>query len=318
MLTPKLPVDYRCYAKIHYKGKIMNRKFFFNYLFIAIVLLNPVKASTTDEPLVWAGCGITKLAFMSELASAYSKKYGTDIILEGGGATKGIRRINNQEVDIGGSCRSKIAHHPDEARAKLNPVAWDALVVIVHKDNPLTNITIEQLKDIYEGRIKNWRKLGGPDQPIELQVRKGNESGVGRTFRELIFGDVDKTFIAHKIHPSTGPLEKEVEKNRNAIAVTGISSSRKRDIKIVSLNDKEPSISNIRNGEYILYRPLYIVYNIRNPRLGEIKRFINFAHSPQGRAIIRAQGAVPYLDAINLVQKQREQWQKSRGIQLNK
>jgi phosphate transport system substrate-binding protein len=263
------------------------------------------------EPLTWAGCGITKKSFMAEMATAYQAKYGTEIILEGGGAAKGIRRVGDKSVTIGGSCRPKLPGNPEELSTQLNPVAWDALVVIVHPDNPVENITISQVQKMYEGKITNWKELGGPDRPLELQVRKGKQSGVGRTLRELAFGDFDKDFVATTVHKSSGPLEQAVESNPNAVGVTGVSSARKRKVKLLTLEGKEASYDNIRSGEYHFYRPLYIAHNPANPRYEEVKRFIDFAHSREGREIIRKQGAVPYLDALHLIRKQREQWQRS-------
>lgn len=267
--------------------------------------------SQAAEPLTWAGCGITKKSFMAEMSTAYQAKYGTEIILEGGGAAKGIRRVGDKSVNIGGSCRPKLPGHQEELSTQLNPVAWDALVVIVHPDNPVQNITIAQIQKMYEGKITNWKELGGQDQPLELQIRKGKQSGVGRTLRELAFGDFDKDFVAQTVHKSSGPLEQAIESNVNAVGVTGVSSARKRKVKLLTLEGKEANYDNIRSGEYHFYRPLYIAHNPANPRYDEVKQFIDFAHSREGRDIIRKQGVVPYLDALHLIRKQREQWQRS-------
>lgn len=266
------------------------------------------------EPLTWAGCGITKLAFMAELASSYEKKTGIPIVLEGGGATKGIRRVAEKSVAIGGTCRAKIDGVADESATRLNPVAWDALVVIVHPDNPVKNLSMAQLRAVYEGRIDNWRKLGGSDQPLHLMVRQGKISGVGRTLRDLVFHDLDKDFVAYEAHKSTGPLEQAVERDPLAIAVTGVGSAHKRAVAILQLEGKEPSYSNISSGDYLLYRPLYIAFNPAHPRADEIQQFLDFAHSRTGRDIIRRAGAVPYLDAIHLVRKQREQWDRAHAV----
>lgn len=272
-------------------------------------------AAAVSEPLLWAGCGITQKAFMAELAAAYQKKYGTEIVLEGGGATKGIRRISDQSVQIGGTCRTKLPGEEQEAQAELNPVAWDALVVIVHKDNPVSDISLPQLRDLYDGKITNWKQLGGPDRPITLMVRKGKISGVGKSMRELVFNNADHDYVTSHIYPSTGPLEKAIEADISAVGVTGISSARKRDVKILSLEGKEPTYENVKSGDYLLYRPLYIAYNPSDPRRDEVKRFIDFAHSRAGREIIRKQGTVPYLEALGLVTKQREQWQAAHTSQ---
>ncbi|HHH13203.1 MAG TPA: phosphate ABC transporter substrate-binding protein, partial [Thiolapillus brandeum] len=216
---------------------------------------------------------------MKELATAYEKIYGVHFQLEGGGATKGIRRVHNREVDIGGSCRNKIPGIPEERGVRMSPVAWDALVVMVHPDNPVSDITLDQLKALYEGKITNWKELGGRDAPIELLVRKGKISGVGRTLRELVWADPDQEFKGSTEYPSSGPLEKAVETHPNAIGVSGISSARKRQVKLLTLEGKAPTYDNIKNGHYLLYRPLYITYYPRNnPKLKEIKRFIAFAH----------------------------------------
>ncbi|MCB1791271.1 MAG: phosphate ABC transporter substrate-binding protein [Gammaproteobacteria bacterium] len=271
-------------------------------------------ASADDTgPLVWAGCGITKKAFMGELATAYKRRYGVEIVLEGGGATKGIRRISKNEVDIGGACRPILPGNAEETGVKLIPVAWDALVVMVHKDNPVDDISMDQLRNLYDGKITNWKQLGGPDRPIDLLIRKGKISGVGRTLRELVFNDTERDFVSKHVFPSSGPLEQALETNINAIGVTGISSALKRDVKLLKLEGREPSYDNVRTGTYLLYRPLYIVTNLRNPRYREVQRFVDFAHTSEGRDIIRRAGAVPYLDALRLVLKQREQWKNARA-----
>jgi phosphate transport system substrate-binding protein len=268
--------------------------------------------AVASEPLIWAGCGITKKAFMGELAAAYKRRYGVDIALEGGGATKGIRRISDQSVHIGGTCRPKLDANAEESFAQLVPVAWDALVVIVHQDNPVDDISMAQLKALYDGKITNWKELGGPDRPISLMVRKGKISGVGLTLRELVFHDLEHEFVSEHVFPSSGPLEKAIERNVDAIGVTGISSARKRDVKLLKLEGKYPNYDTVRTGEYLLYRPLYIAFNSANARYDEVKRFVDFAHTRAGREIIRNAGTVPYLDALRLVHKQREQWLAAR------
>lgn len=268
--------------------------------------------AVASEPLIWAGCGITKKAFMGELAEAYKRRYGVEIMLEGGGATKGIRRISDQSVHIGGTCRPKLDANAEESLAQLVPVAWDALVVIVHKDNPVSDISMQQLKDLYDGKVTNWKQLGGPDRPVSLMIRKGKISGVGLTLRELVFHDAEHEFVSTHVFPSSGPLEKAVENNSDAIGVTGISSARKRDVKLLKLEGKYPNYDTVRTGEYLLYRPLYIAFNSANQRYDEVKRFVDFAHTRAGREIIRNAGTVPYLEALRLVHKQREQWQAAR------
>ena len=259
------------------------------------------------KELSWAGCGISKKAFMGELAKAYEKKSGVKIKLKGGGATRGIREVSDGTRDIGGACRhtldsgSAFGSHPQERRVRMDPVAWDALVVLVHKDNPVSDITIPQLRQVYLGKITNWKQLGGKNAPIELYVRKGKNSGVGRTIRELIFADYNQEFAkSAKVVKSSGPLEKAISSTAvNGIGISGVSSARKRSAKLLKISGKEPSYENIKNGDYLLYRPLYLVTHLEN-RDKDVRAFSNFVHSNEGRKIMRSVGTVPYEDAIHL------------------
>ncbi len=286
-------------------------------LFPALLFSQLVTAAPSQDGLIWAGCGITKKAFMAELAKAYQKKTGVQVTLQGGGATKGIRNAASGGIDIGGACRPIIEGHEQERGAYQVPVAWDALVVIVHPKNPVESITVRQLQQIYTGKITNWQELGGWDRPIELYVRRGKVSGVGRTLRELVFANFQQNFTGAKhIVRSSGPLEKGIMKNPLGIGTTGISSAKRRNVKILKLNDKYPSYENIANGSYVLYRPLYLVTRGQQSADKKVKDFITFALSREGREVIRKAGSVPYSDAMGLVMKQIEQYDNAteRGL----
>lgn len=284
---------------------------------LAVTIMASGMEAQAAKKLVWAGCGISKSAFMAEMAAAYKKKTGIEVDFKGGGATKGIREVANNQVDIGGTCRHVIddpntfATVPEERRVILTPVGWDALAVIVHKDNPVDNITLEQVRQLYLGQITNWKQLGGQDAPVALLVRKGKISGVGRTLREIVFTNYDQDFFATKVLDSTGPLERDVVQNPNAIGMTGISSARRlKGAKVLKLNGKAPDYDNIKKGEYLLYRPLYMVsaMEAKDPETRlEVKKFINFVLGPEGKAVMRRVGTVPYEDAIPLWLKYLDQ-----------
>lgn len=281
-------------------------------------------APATPKKITWAGCGISKNAFMSEMAAAYEKKTGIKVELLGGGATKGIRQVSSKEVNIGGTCRhvmesgNSLMTHPEERRVQLTPVAWDALVVIVHKDNPVENISLDQLRKLYKGKITNWKELGGNDAPIELYVRTGKISGVGRTLRELLFYNYEEEFVAKHVVEESATLEKDMVTNPNGVGVTGVSSARKLKgvAKILKLEGKEASYENIKAGHYLLYRPLYIVTNL-DERDPDVKKFAQFVSSEEGAQIMRSVGTVPYEDAVGLWLTYLDQQNKALANRLH-
>ena len=263
-----------------------------------------------QKEISWTGCGITKKAFMSEVAKVYQEKTGVAINLSGGGATKGIREVAAGKVDIGGSCRHRIPH-PEEKGVRMHHVAWDALAVIVHPRNPVDDITFDQLQGVMSGRITNWGELGGMDRPIKVFTRKGKISGVGLMSRELLFADTDMDFHSTQEFPSTGPLEKALEQEPQAIAIDGISSAKKRDLKVLRLNGVYPTMDNISTGSYKLFRPLYLVTN--NKTSLETKQFLHWLRSREGQKVIESQGTLPYSKGRHLRKEFLKNMAKVRG-----
>jgi len=260
----------------------------FFFMLTAVTLAGAAEVS-------WTGCGITKKAFMAEIASAYEKKTGVKVKLSGGGATKGIRSASAGSSNIGGTCRSWLGgvanKHPEEAKAELTQVAWDAIVVIVHPDNPVDSITMADLKKIYAGKITNWKDLGGHDKRIALITREGKYSGVGHMFRMLVYNDKEYDFKARSLKvKSTGPMENKVEETVTAMGLDGISSAKRRNLKILALDGVNPTKENLASGKYPLFRPLYLATGPGTSP--EAKKVVDFVLSPEGQAIISAQGTV--------------------------
>ncbi|MFA9459723.1 phosphate ABC transporter substrate-binding protein [Thiohalorhabdus methylotrophus] len=253
----------------------------------AIMAVSPAPAKTLE----WGGCGITKKAFMRALAGAFQEKTGTRIHIQGGGATYGIRGVHEGELDLGGSCRPALANDERED-VRMVQLAWDALVVIVHPSNPVNDLSGGELEKVFRGEITNWKQLGGPDKFIIIGYRSLPLSGVGYSFRELGFRESTGAgdFARGLARKSSGPLEMAVEHVPDAIAVTGVSSARKRDVKIIGVDGKAASAENIANGDYPLYRPLYLTVP-RDPEPA-VQRFLDFALSDEGQRIIAEQGTV--------------------------
>lgn len=275
---------------------------------LTVFFLSPLYAiNNPSKELNWVGCGISKKAYINDLAKAFEDETGIHINVQGGGATKGIRHVASGMADLGGTCRNKLPDDPRESPAGLKPVAWDALVLITHKNNPLDSISMKQVQELYSGQITNWNQLGGLDEDIQLYTRASPFSGVGRALRRLVFSDYDFKISSNKQFPSTGPLEKSIEKDRFAIGVTGVSSARLRDVKILQLEGVAPDYDTVKTGRYQMYRPLYISYNTRSPKINMVKRFISFCYSRKGRNIMKKNGTLPYINGLHLVLKQVDQ-----------
>jgi phosphate transport system substrate-binding protein len=270
---------------------------------------------SADKEITWVGCGISKLGFMQDLAKAYEKKAGIKINLAGGGATKGLRQVASGQSNLGGSCRLPLVSlkrggsgtvAQAERNIKLIPVGWDALVVIVHKDNSaIDTITRDQLRDVLTGKITNWKQLGSSlDKPINLYVRKGKISGVGLTLRQQLFDNVDQEFAAHAtVLPSSGKIEKAVEKDPLGLAVSGISSSRHRQVRMLSLEGVQPTMEAMKHGEYKLYRILFLIAPVDYETNPALKGFVDFALSLDGQDVIIKAGTLPYHKGIGLLRK---------------
>ncbi|MDH5184572.1 MAG: phosphate ABC transporter substrate-binding protein [Gammaproteobacteria bacterium] len=285
----------------------MNNAFYRIIVIFSLILLNVnTHAASDNNTISWAGCGITKKAFMAELAAAYETKTGIHINLQGGGATRGIRDTSGLKIDMGGSCRMNLPEtDSSELHAVLHPVAWDALAIIVHNNNPVSSLSSKQVEKIYTGKITNWSQVGGNNAQIHLYVREGKISGVGYAIRQYLFANGQQAFTTagkYKVK-SSGPLERAVESDPQAIGITGVSSARKRDVKIIGFDGKTPTFENVKAGEYGLYRPLYLVTSPTPSK--KVKDFVQYATSKEGRTIIRNNGTVPYHEALHLMSKMR-------------
>ncbi|HKC24742.1 MAG TPA: phosphate ABC transporter substrate-binding protein, partial [Thermoanaerobaculia bacterium] len=255
----------------------------------AVCMLGDV-AFVRAATLRWVGCDISKASFMDEVGAAFTKKTGHVIEIEDGGATRGIRDVAAGKAEMGGSCRHAL-DLKEERGVKLVPVAWDALVVVVHSSNPVSDVTRDQLRGILTGKITSWKELGGRDAPIEVFERKGKLSGVGFGTRLLLFGNPDQEFTPKaRIFDSTRPLEDALEQAPNAVAMTGISSARLRPLKKLAIGGKPPTRDNVISGKYLLYRPLYLTVPERPDPV--VSQFIKFLFSAEGQALMKSTGTV--------------------------
>jgi phosphate transport system substrate-binding protein len=243
-------------------------------------------------------------------AEAYREiRPDVSIAVTGGGSGTGIASLINGTVDLANASRAMKENEIEEAQANgIEPlehtVAIDALAIILHPDNPVSELTIEQLADIYTGRITNWADVGGNDAKIVLLSRETN-SGTHVYFLEEVVrrGDSsNKDIFAPQtlLMPSSVGITSEIRRNPNAIGYDGLGYVDPAHEKIVAIADTAagpfvmPSMETAASGTYTLARDLYM-YTAGEPT-GEVGEFLAWILGPQGQSIVTQLGFVPLPD----------------------
>jgi phosphate transport system substrate-binding protein len=244
------------------------------------------------------------------LALAWAEQYQTDhpevrISVTGGGSGTGIAALVNGTVDIANASRQIKEEEIAEAQSKgIDPVefviARDAIAVIVNPENPVSELTLQQISDIYSGRIKNWQEVGGEDRPIVRLSRETN-SGTHVYFLETVLrlGDSNnKTLFSMDtlLLPSSEGIVYEVRQNPNAIGYDGLGYVPD-DLKMIAIARAPgepyvlPSADTVNDGTYPIARDLYM-YTAGQPT-GAVQAYLEWILSPVAQAIVTDLGFVP-------------------------
>ncbi len=232
------------------------------------------------------------------IAQAAAEKYmaansGVKISVSGGGSGNGIKAIIDGTTDIANSSRFI---KTDEVKAAVEKgtypvpfaVAMDALLPIVHPENPVSDLSIEQLRDIYAGKITNWKDVGGEDKGIAV-VGRDTSSGTYETWQEII---MKKERVSQRalVVASSGAMLTTVAKNKYAIGYDGIGYIN-NTVKPLMVGGKKGSSETALDGTYPIARFLYMF--TKGWPTGEIMKFINFVLSDDGQKIVAETGFVP-------------------------
>lgn len=273
----------------------LKSNFFVFCLVLSLSSLLFIPSFVYSEHITISGCSVSNVGYLSDLAKEYEKRTGIKVLTRGGGSALGLEELTEGKVDMAAACRKKIADDP--ADIEFIQVAWDALVFIAHKSNPIDNITIDDVRSIYKNQINNWKHLKSIDMPIKVFIVKPGKglSGIEASIKEIILKG-DEIAVSLNIMPlaSTGIVEQIVEKTPEGFATTGFSSARKRDVKMLKLNGISPTKENIISNRYPLKRPLFLLVP-KNPK-SEAKKFIDFVLSKDGQQFISGLGIISLLD----------------------
>lgn len=239
-------------------------------------------------------------------AEAYQPNHPeVNLSVTGGGTGTGITALISGTTDIANASRQIKAVEIEEARAKgVDPtetvIALDAIAIIINPNNPVTQLSLQQISDIYAGKIDNWLDVGGEDRPIVRLSRETN-SGTHVYFLEKVLrlGDSKSTLLFDPrtlLLPSSEGITTEVRDNPNAIGYDGLGYVTP-DVKVVAVSADGvspavfPSADTVNAGTYPISRELY-VYTNGAPQ-GEVKKYLDWMLSPEGQAIVLSMGFVP-------------------------
>ena len=230
--------------------------------------------------------------FANALAEGFMAKYpGVTVTVEFTGSSAGIESVLAGSVDIGNSSRTLKAEEKLSGAVE-NIVAIEGIVVITDRSNTTTDLSMEQLVDIYQGEIRNWSKIGGDDEPI---VVVGREAGSGtRDAFEALLGMKDMCAYANELN-SAGAVMAKVASIPGAIGYVSLDVLDDT-IHILSIDGVEPTEENIKAGSYLLCRPLVMVTNGEVPAQNRaVQELFAYIKSAEGQELIKAVGLIiPY------------------------
>ena len=210
---------------------------------------------------------------------------GAAIDIQGGGSSAGITAAKSGIANLGMSSR----HLNDDEKSLWSiEIAKDGLGVIVHPSNSIENLTLDQIRRIYSGEIKNWSEIGGTDSKIHIITREEG-SGTRSAFAELV---MEKTEITSKaiVQDSNGAVKQLIKDDENAIGYISLGLVDK-NVKALHLEGVAANQENILNGSYSLSRPFLFVS--LSPPSGETKQFIDFVLSSEGQKMLSDEGLIP-------------------------
>ncbi|MGN0914972.1 MAG: phosphate ABC transporter substrate-binding protein [Succinivibrio sp.] len=212
---------------------------------------------------------------------------GIDVTYNPTGSGSGIAAVKEGRADIGLSSRSL----KNEEAKTLNQIdiAYDAIVLVVNHANAINDLTTEQVKDLYSGKISNWKELGGADAPVVLI---GREAGSGtRDGFESVTGTKDKCKYRQEL-TSTGDVITTVSQNPNAIGYASLSAV-KESVKALTFNGVKADEATVLDKSYQLQRPFVFVTSKTEKPTADAQAFLDFALSKESMPLIEKAGVVP-------------------------
>jgi phosphate transport system substrate-binding protein len=276
----------------------MKRKFIAASLIFCLMSTFTTEIFAQKKPITIKGSD-TMVILVQRWSELFRNKYKIDFQVTGGGSGTGIAALINGTTDICASSRPIKPEEVKQLKDKFNSkgvevrVARDGIAIYVHKKNPVSKLTMEQIRDIFMGNITNWKQVGGPDKKITLYSRENN-SGTYEFFKEHVLLKKDFAASAQNM-PGTAALINAISKDQYSIGFGGAAYAKDVKEVLVAKDAKgayvEPNEANILSGKYPISRFLYF-YVVKRPE-GEMKKFIDWVISAEGQKVVSEVGYYP-------------------------
>jgi phosphate transport system substrate-binding protein len=225
--------------------------------------------------------------FAELLAQEYEKKNpGQKVDVQGGGSTAGLQAVTNGLAKIG-MCSRELTPEEGKQFAEVM-IARDGLAIVVNPGNPVSQLKIEQIRGLFSGEIKNWKEVGGKDEPVRIITRE-ESSGTRECFVHLIMGKDVKISKEALVQESSGAVKELVKGNSAAIGYISLGLVTK-DLKALTIDGQEPSAGNVLAGKYKLVRPLLFV--TKGAPSPTAQKFIDFVLSPESQKELEKEGLI--------------------------
>lgn len=259
-------------------------------MLLSVGCSNTTSSSSTasTEPAVSGSISLSGSTSMEEVVKALAEDFmnknsAVTIDAQFNGSGQGIKDAMEGKADIGNSSRELKA---EETGLTANVIAIDGIAVVVNPGNPVSDLTFDQLADIYTGTIKNWSEVGGEDKPIVV-VGRDAASGTRSAFEELL--DVKDQCAYAQEKDSTGAVKTAVETTPEAIGYVSLEAAdADENTKKLALDGVAATEENIVAGSYKLSRP-FIMATREGELRPEVQAFLDYVLSDEGQAVVKSQ-----------------------------
>jgi phosphate transport system substrate-binding protein len=244
----------------------------------------------------WVGCqkpkgGLTVAGstsvqpFAEMLAEEYMAHHREKkVFIQGGGSSAGIEAVRTGAADIGMSSRRLMASEKELMPA---PIAYDAIAVIVNPQNPLNDLSAEQIRGIFSGKLTNWKEVGGRNHSLTMVTREEG-SGTREAFQKMVMGKHEIS-LGGLVQDSNGAIRQVVSDDPNAIGYISLGLVDKT-VKALRINGIQPNLENIMKSRYTIIRPFLFVF--RTSPEGLAKDFLDFILSAEGQKLLKQEGLI--------------------------